>query len=150
VSAFLTDAEMDLVMQAADALMPAEGLLPSVEDSEMREQYIDDALIARADCIEPLKEFAHTAATVGVIRALADAREEDGSLWEVVTSILPGAYFLSRSVRERLGYAGQTADRIDPEATPDFEELLGVVTERGAFYRPTPSTTATQSGARQL
>ena len=48
---------------------------------------------------------------------------------------MAGGYFLSPDVRERLGYPGQKAKRLEN----DFDgALLQPVIDRGPIFRPTP------------
>ncbi|PVG81673.1 hypothetical protein DDE18_16935 [Nocardioides gansuensis] len=135
---FNTD-QLDLLMAAAAWLMPDEGSLPSVEDAGLRETYIAQALLARPDGTPKLAEFLRLAEQDGVEEALEHCRDHRPELWEAVTTILPGAYFLSPQVRDALGYRGQTPQLIPTEGSPDYDEFLSGVLDRGPQYRPTPS-----------
>jgi hypothetical protein len=131
--------QLDLLMAAAAWLMPDEGSLPSVEDAGLRETYIAEALVARPDGEPMLREFLQLAEQDGVEAALEHCREHRPELWDAVTTILPGAYFLSPQVRDALGYRGQTPQLIPIEGSPDYDEFLSGVLDRGPQYRPTPS-----------
>lgn len=131
--------QLDLLMEAAAWLMPDEGSLPSVEDAQLRETYITEALIARPDAEPKLRAFLLLADKDGAAAALEHCRDYRPELWEAITTILPGAYFLSPQVREALGYRGQTPQLIPIKGTPDYDEFLSVVLDRGPRFRPTPS-----------
>jgi hypothetical protein len=131
--------QLDLLMAAAHWLMPDEGSLPSVEDAGLREIYIAEALVARPDCDSKLHEFLELVEHDGVEAALEHCRDHRPELWDAVTTVLPGAYFLSPQVRDALGYAGQTPQLIPTEGSPDYDEFLSGVLDRGPQYRPTPS-----------
>lgn len=133
------DHELDLLMEAAAWLMPDEQSLPSVAAAGLRETYIAEALVARPDAEPKLREFLDIAEYDGVDAALEYSRDHRPELWEAVTTILPGAYFLSPQVRAALGYRGQTPQLIPVQGSPDYDELLPVVLDRGPRYRPTPS-----------
>lgn len=138
MSALFTDRELDVLMDAADRLMPADGDLPSVADSKLRETYLEQALFARPDAAPILSEFAREALEFGTAEALEKCRAHRPEMWEAITTILPGGYFLSPGVRSALGYRGQTPQPIPVSGRPDYEEFISVVAGRGPAYRPTP------------
>ena len=60
----------------------------------------------------------------------------------MLTTIVPGGYFMNDEVRERLGYRGQTAKPFNPDAKDYLDDgLLQSVIDRGAVYRATPPLT---------
>ena len=138
MSAGFTDAELDVLMEAADRLMPADGNLPSVAESGLREIYLEQALVARPDADPMLHEFAREALEHGIAETLENSRAHRPEMWEAVTTVLPGGYLLSPDVRSALGYRGQTPQLIPVDGRPDYEEFISAVTERGPAYRPTP------------
>lgn len=133
-----SEAELEVLMGAADRLMPADGNLPSVAESGLRDTYLDQALVARPDAEPMLRQFAREAMKLGTAETLDNCRAHRPEMWEAVTTILPGGYLLSPVVRSALGYRGQTPQLISVEGKPDYEDFIPVVTERGPAYRPTP------------
>lgn len=118
--------------------MPADGNLPSVAESGLRDTYLDQALVARPDAEPMLREFAREAMKLGTANTLDNCRAHQPEMWEAVTTILPGGYLLSPVVRSALGYRGQTPQPIPVRGRPDHEDFISVVIERGPAYRPTP------------
>lgn len=138
MSARFSDPELDVLMEAADRLMPADGNLPSIADSGLRETYLEQALVACPEAEAAMREFARKALEQGVAETIEDCRAHRTQMWEAITTILPGGYLLSPDVRSALGYRGQTPQPIPIDGIPDYEEFISVVTQRGPAYRPTP------------
>jgi hypothetical protein len=138
VSASFSEAELDVLMEAADLLMPADGSLPSVAESGLRDTYLDQALVARPDAEPILREFAREGLENGTAVALEHCRTHRPEMWDAVTTLLPGGYLLSPDVRSALGYRGQGPQLIPVEGRPDYDEFISVVIDRGPVFRPTP------------
>src|SRR5207302_8891004 len=67
-------------------------------------------------------------------------QREEPSAYDLLCTVVAGAYFLNPRVRQMIGYPGQQAVPIVPETPPDYEQdgLLASVIARGPIYRPTP------------
>lgn len=119
----------------ADALIPEGDGMPSASQAGAAGELLDEVLAVRGDLEEPLAEL--TAAARGNDPAAEVERlgNEDPPLFEALTTAVAGGYFLSADVRERLGYPGQQAKKLED----DFDqELLQPVIDRGTIFRPTP------------
>jgi hypothetical protein len=120
----------------ADQLIPAGSGMPSASAAGVAGEYLDAVLEARPDLAKPLEAAL---ALIEDAPAPLAALRADPAGWDVVTAIVPGAYFLNPEIRASIGYPGNEARPIDPSAPPDYEDLLPSVVERGAVYRPTPA-----------
>ena len=67
---------------------------------------------------------------------MARIETQEPELFEALTTAIAGGYFLSADVRERLGYPGQQAKKLQDDFDP---ELLQPVIDRGTIFRPTPA-----------
>ena len=72
--------------------------------------------------------------------AVQALQTEDPLGFDLLCTVVAGAYFLNPEVRQAIGYPGQQAVPIVPEEPPDYEQdgLLASVIARGPIYRPTP------------
>jgi len=117
--------------ELADALIPAEGGMPSASEAGAVGEWLDAVLAARPEFTGPL---AALSLSVEPIDTLPE-REPAG--WGVLTAAVVAAYYMNPDVCARVGYAGQRAIPFDPDA-PDYVDLLESVKGRDAVYRPTP------------
>jgi hypothetical protein len=127
-----------LLARLADEIIPCGEGFPSASQAGVALEGLDQVLKVRPELTEPLQTLL-AAARDKSPREFADhLRSKEPGLFGVLTEAVAGAYFLNRDVRERLGYAGQTAKAIDPR--PDYldDGLLQSVIDRGPVYRPTP------------
>jgi hypothetical protein len=126
--------------ELADALIPAGGGMPSAGEAGAAGEWLDAVLAARPDLAVPLGGLAAATAGLGPAEAIAALPRRDPAAWAAFTTAVPAAYFMNPDVRERLGYPGQQAVPIDPDAPPDYLEdgLLDSVRARPPVYRPTP------------
>jgi hypothetical protein len=113
--------------------------MPSASEADVQGQFLDEVLAARPDLAAPLQATLESVAGLAPGAAIAQLRETDG--WGVITTVVPGAYFLNPETRAALGYPGLERRPIDPDAKPDYEDdgLLASVIERGPVYRATPT-----------
>ena len=119
----------------ADALIPAAEGMPSASEAGATQNLLDEVLVARADLEEPLREIAATARGRDPAVEVARLESEAPELFEALTTAVAGGYFISPEVRDRLGYPGQQAKKLED----DFDqELLQPVIDRGPIFRPTP------------
>jgi hypothetical protein len=117
--------------ELADALIPAEDGMPSASEAGAVGEWLDAVLAARPEFAGPLEGLA------GSSEPIATLPERDPAGWGVLTAAVVAAYYMNPDVSARVGYAGQRAIPIDPDA-PDYLDLLESVKARGAVYRPTP------------
>ena len=131
----------DLLGALADELIPAGGGMPSASEAGVAGEYLDAVLEARPDLSEPLARALESVEGMAPGAAIASLRDTDPEGWGVLTTVVPGAYFLNPAIREALGYPGVEKRPIDPDAPPDYlqDGLLDSVIERGPVYRPTPT-----------
>jgi len=140
-----THAEFDADARAAfgrlaDILIPAGEGLPSASEAGVSGALLDRVLTARADLIDELRQLLERAKGREPARFVAELQENDASAFEVLATVVPGAYFMSDEVREKLGYHGQRAIPIEERDPPDYVEdgLLQSVLDRGPIYRSHP------------
>ena len=128
-----------LVLAAlADVLIPVgEGFL-SASDAGVAQAGLDQVLSFRPDLAEPLKRLIVSAHGRSAAEFVAELQRNDPVGFSQLADFVGGAYFLNASVREKLGYGGQTARPIDPR--PDYldDGLLQSRIDGGPIYRPTP------------
>jgi hypothetical protein len=124
----------------ADALIPAGAGMPSATEAGAAGEWLDAVLAARPDLAVPLGGLAAATAGMDPAEAIAALPTRDPAAWAAFTTAVPAAYFMNPDVRDRLGYPGQQAVPIDPDASPDYLEdgLLDSVKARAPVYRSTP------------
>jgi hypothetical protein len=119
----------------ADALIPEADGMPSASQAGATGQLLDEVLRVRGDLEEPLAEVTAAARGRDAAEEVERLKADEPPLFEALTTAIAGGYFLSAAVRERLGYPGQQAKRLED----DFDqELLQPVIDRGTIFRPTP------------
>jgi hypothetical protein len=119
----------------ADALIPAADGMPSASQAGATGALLDEVLAVRNDLEEPLAELTAGARGADPDAEVKRLEAEDPALFEALTTAVAGGYFLSPDVRERLGYPGQQAKRLEDDFDQD---LLQPVIDRGPIFRPTP------------
>jgi hypothetical protein len=135
-----TELDRDRLAELADALIPAGSGMPSASEAGAVGEWLDAVLAARPDLAIPLGGLTAAAAGMSPAEALATLPERDPGAWAAFTTAIPAAYFMNPDVRRRLGYPGQQAVPIDPDAPADYlsDGLLDSVKSRPPVYRPTP------------
>jgi hypothetical protein len=134
---FLSEKTRASIGRIADIIVPPVGGKPSPSSLEVHTRYIDVALMARPDLIEPLSE---------VVRqfdqdpsASLDKVEED-TLAAVVELII-ACYFMSPAARRSIEYPGQGPMPIaegESEYYLEEDDVLGPVIARGSVWREVP------------
>ena len=120
----------------ADVLIPSADGMPSASEAGAAESLLDEVLLVRGDLEEPLRTIAAGARGKDPAAEVARLAAEEPELFEALTTAVAGGYFLSPDVRDRLGYPGQQAKKLED----DFDqELLQPVIDRGPIFRPTPA-----------
>ena len=119
----------------ADALIPEADGMPSASQAGATGALLDDVLKVREDLEEPLRELTATARDRDPGAEVERLKADEPERFEALTTAVAGGYFMSPVVRERLGYPGQQAKKLED----DFDqELLQPVIDRGTIFRPTP------------
>jgi hypothetical protein len=127
--------DRDILARLADALIPAADGMPSASEAGAAGALLDEVLAVRGDLEEPLAQLTAAARGADPAAEVKRLEADDPALFEALTTAVAGGYFLSADVRERLGYPGQQAKRLED----DFDqELLQPVIDRGPIFRPTP------------
>ena len=131
----MTAIDRETLAALADALIPATDGMPSASQAGATGALLDEVLTVRGDLEEPLAELTAAARGAEPAAEVKRLEAEDPPLFEALTTAVAGGYFLSADVRERLGYPGQQAKKLED----DFDqELLQPVIDRGPIFRPTP------------
>jgi len=135
------DAELRAVFAGlADVLIPAGSGMPSGGEVALERDALDAVLEIRPDVVEGLTALLDGAREADPAAEVERLVADDPDGFQLLTTVVAGGYFLDDGVREALGYPGQQAVPIQPQAPPDYERdgLLAAVIERGPIYRPTP------------
>jgi hypothetical protein len=124
----------------ADVLIPAAEEMPSGGAVLIDRGGLQAVLRIRPDMEDELARILGEARSAEPAAEVERLRTDDPDGFGVLTTVVAGAYFLDRGVREALGYEGQRAVPIEPADPPDYarDGLLTSVIERGPIYRPTP------------
>lgn len=122
----------------ADALIPAEGGMPSGGEVVVGRAALDRVLEIRPELSAGLRELLERAAGADPAAEVDRLQADDAAGFGLLTTVVAGGYFLDEGVCEALEYHGQVAVPIVAEDPPDYDGLLGAVIERGPVYRPTP------------
>ena len=105
--------------------------MPSASEAGAVGKWLDVVLAARPEFAPPLEALSTS------IEPIDTLPEREPAGWGVLTAAVVAAYYMNPDVCARVGYAGQRAIPIDPDA-PDYLDLLDSVKGRGAVYRPAP------------
>jgi hypothetical protein len=116
--------------------------LPAASDAGVADRWLDEVLAALPELATPLAALLDKLGGADPAAAMATLQTDDPSGFDLLSTVVAGAYFLNPEVRQAIGYPGQQAVPIVPEDPPDYEQdgLLASVIARGAIYRPTPSS----------
>jgi len=136
--------ERELLAGLADVLIPAGDGMPSASGADVAGRWLDAVLAARPDLADGLRELLAKSGHRDPADVVADLRANDPTAFDVLATVVSGAYFMNPEVLEAIGYAGQGPQPIDPR--PDYMEdgLLESVIRRGPIYRPTPGNARTR------
>jgi hypothetical protein len=118
----------------------ADVLIPSASQAGVAAGLLDEVLTALPEVAEPLAVLLQTLAGHDPAATVARLQIEDPAAFDLLCTVVAGAYFLNPEVRQQIGYPGQQAVPIQVESPPDYEQdgLLASVISRGPIYRPTP------------
>ena len=139
----LTPSELSTLTLLADVLCgPSNKAEPPSRQGEF-ERYLELAVATRCDSFDLLMDLIAVAGNADDVeswlRTLHDAEQET---FQVLSSVLGGAYLMVPAVMQAVGYPGQHRDpATGDEAVDEILEsgLLEPVIERGQFFIPTPA-----------
>ena len=136
----------------ADVLIPATDAMPAASEAGSVEKWLDRALEARPDLVEPLAAVLDAAAgrdPEGEARRL-HAEDPDG--FSALAQIASGGYYMNLKVRKRIGYPGQgKRPPFSDEAEYDLRDgLLDPVYARGPINTTAPPPPETIEPATPL
>jgi choline dehydrogenase-like flavoprotein len=105
------------VAELADALIPAEGNLPSASEADATGKWLERAFAVRPD-LAPAFERALDG--IGV----PELETADPEAFAALTTLIAGAYYMNVKVRKRIGYPGQKASPPYPDEADYYIEGL--------------------------
>lgn len=137
----LGDGERKVLALVADTLIPAHPSRPSASGADVPTRWIDVALEARPDLLEPLRSALASLADVSpstqADEVFARLQSLEPELLAALGTLVGGAYFLNPVVRDAIGYPGQEARTYDVGTDLPYLDMLERVVDRGPIYRPT-------------
>jgi hypothetical protein len=125
------------LISLADILIPAAEDMPAASSVEGYERILGKVLEIRPDLADGVRAVVAMGQDDEPAKALSELEARERDAFDALGLALATAYYQSPDVRRRLGYPGQVATPIDPDATPDYEagDLLGPVRAREPFFR---------------
>lgn len=135
----IEEEERKILAALADVLIPAGDGFPSASQAGVANEHLDSVLQFRPDLKDGLRNILVNAAGRNPHEFMDEIKTRDEASYEILTELVPGAYFLNEQVRARLSYDGQSPRPIDPRADYLDDDLLQSVIDRGPVFRPTPS-----------
>ena len=133
----ISDSRRATLAALADVLIPAGGGMPSASEAAVAGRWLDEFLDIRPELGDHLVRILDEAVgrdPAAVIRSLAE--DSDSADFGVLSTVVPGAYYLDPAIRARLGYPGQEAVPIpEPSLDAGDEALLQSVIDRGPIFR---------------
>jgi hypothetical protein len=137
VSAALEPAAREAFGALADVLLPATDDLPAPTSIDVQGRWLDRVLAARPDLAEPLAAILAAAQGIDAATEARRLHADDPEAFAVLSLAVTGAYYLSPTVRRRIGYPGQKSDPApDDEAGYWLRDgILEPVAARGPRWR---------------
>ena len=133
----------------ADHLIPAAHGMPSAAEV-LADARLGFVLRARPDLAGPLDAALRAGLPVDPAARLAALERDEPDVLAALLLVIVGAYYTDAGVRERLGYPGQQAIRIQSWKYPQYAEegLIDQVLARGPIWRdPATGRRAVGDGA---
>ena len=118
-------------------LLPAVDGLPTPTSIDVHGRWLNRALEARPDLAAPLAALLAGAAGVDPAAEAERLHADDPAAFAVLALLVTGAYYLSPTVRRRIGYPGQKSDPA-PDDEADYwlrDGILEPVAARGPRWR---------------
>jgi hypothetical protein len=135
-AAGLSDEQRNVLAAIADVLIPHTDSMPAASEVQLHGRWIDKALAARPDLVEPTVTFLDRAAAVEPGQAIETFSRESPEAFEDFLLLVTCSYYMNPKVRKRLGYPGQKARPPYPDESEYYlrDGLLDPVIERGPIY----------------
>lgn len=132
----LSEQQRTTLAAVADVVIPATETMPAASEVQVHGRWIDKALAARPDLLEPLLALLERAAGAEPADAVAAHAREAPEAFEDVLLLITCSYYMNPKVRKRLGYPGQKAKPPYPDEADYYlrDGLLDPVIERGPIY----------------
>ena len=126
----------------ADVLIPAGEGMPSASEAGAADRWLDEVLSALPAAEASVSALLDSLDGANPAETVARLEKDDPFAFDLLCTVVAGAYFLNPEVRQAIGYPGQQAVPIVPESPPDYEQdgLLASVIARGPIYRATPDS----------
>ena len=124
----------------ADVLIPATDAMPAASEAGSAEKWLDRALAARPDLVEPLAAVLDAAAGKDPDAEARRLHADDPDGFSALAQIASGGYYMNLKVRKRVGYPGQgKRPPFSDEAEYDLRDgLLDPVYARGPINTTEP------------
>ncbi len=138
----VSEGEREVFAALADVLIPAAEGMPAASAMDVQGEMLDRILGLRPDLAEAFRRGL-AAATGHRASAAAEAlNRDDAEAFGAISIIASAGYYMTRTVRELIGYPGQENRPADPDETPEYlaNGMLQQVIDRGPIYVPTPES----------
>ncbi len=128
-----------MLLRIADSLIPATGQNPKPSDVEDYVVFLQLALSARVDVFDTVMAAVGRLAAVPkaeMWQTLKQLWRDDRAVFDPLSSVVAGAYFMTPQVKTLIGYPGQRRDPAPISLAADEigSGLLDPVIERGSIY----------------
>lgn len=122
----------------ADVILPAAATMPAASDVGVAADVLDRVLFACPGLAQPLLRALEADDAGNPEARLRWLRQHAPDLFSTLTLVVVSAYYMSPLVRDRIGYDGQQARRIDVFELPGYLEDGSIerVVARGPLFRP--------------
>jgi hypothetical protein len=135
----LTERELRGLLRAADLLIPKSGSNFAASQAPGYAPALEQALLARLDAFELIATEGVRIDAMGDEEIAAELRRldaEEPATFQVLSTVLAGAYLLIPEVRVAIGYPGQHRKhpQFDEAANEIMDGILDPVIERGSIY----------------
>jgi hypothetical protein len=127
--------------EISDVLVPRTDLMPEASATDVHREGLDEVLAARPDLIDPLTALLKRSPDLGPERFLGTLWADDRGAFDVLATVVFGAYYANPTVRRLIGYPGQgPVSPLSDESETDLGGgLLDPVIARGPIYRSPPA-----------
>jgi hypothetical protein len=135
----VSDVEFATLARLADLLIPGNADDPAPSAADGYRDKLTIALAARSDAFESIVEYvakAHDRADTELLEEFRAAHAAGEAWFQILSTVLAGAYLLLPEVRTAIGYPGQHRDvpRVDEAAEQIGDGILDPVMARGPIY----------------
>lgn len=125
----------------AEVLIPGGEGMPSARAADVSKKWVDRVLEVRPDLYEPLVSGLSMLGDRDTAVELEGLRTGNRDVFNTLTLVVAGAYFLNPRVKKAMHYPGpKRTPALQDEAELYLEDgILDRVIGRGPIYRPTPT-----------